>query len=46
MPATRAQSESHLDAGVLASLRESFLGELMFPADDGYEQARRVRNGV
>jgi hypothetical protein len=42
MPATRAQVESHLDAGVLAPLRESFRGELMLPSDDGYEQARRV----
>jgi hypothetical protein len=40
MPATTAQAEGHLDTGVLASLRESFRGELMLPSDDGYEQAR------
>jgi FAD/FMN-containing dehydrogenase len=46
MPATTAQAEGHLDAGVLASLRESFRGELVLPSDDGYEQARRVWNGA
>jgi FAD/FMN-containing dehydrogenase len=46
MPATTAHADGHLDAGVLASLRESFRGELMLPSDDCYEEARRVWNGA
>jgi FAD/FMN-containing dehydrogenase len=43
-PAEQAELGRTLDAAALASLRDSFRGELMLPSDDAYEQARRVWN--
>ncbi len=35
-----------VDAERLDALRESFSGSLLSPGDDGYEEARRVHNGL
>src|SRR5512133_903234 len=40
------EAGASLDASALASLRESFRGELVLPSDEAYEHARRVWNAV
>ncbi len=35
-----------VEAGLLDALRESFSGSLLLPGDEGYEEARRVHNGL
>ena len=35
-----------IDRSALSPLKDSFLGRLLLPGDDGYETARRVHNGM
>ncbi|MDQ3692455.1 MAG: FAD-dependent oxidoreductase, partial [Chloroflexota bacterium] len=41
-----ATQTATLDARAVAALRESFRGALLRPAEEGYDQARRVHNGA
>ena len=42
----RGGSTSRINAGRLKSLAKSFSGSLLQPGDDGYEEARRIHNGL